>query len=283
MKTLKLDMTSVSRVKLFGFLFLFCLLALMMVPFVYLFVSSVKDMGQFYSTNFRDVWFPSPQRWSNYIDAVTMVPLFRYVFNSLWLAFVQVLLAVMSSALVAYGFSRFQFPGRNVLFIIMLSSMMLPQQVTNIPLFLFFRTIGWTNSFRPLIVPFLFGVPWNIFLIRQFMMTIPLEFDEAAKMDGCGSLRIFWSIILPQAIPVLMVSGINTFLWSWKELLGPLIYISDGRLYTLPLGLLFFESPTGSEFTIQLAAVVIALIPSLLVFFVAQRYLIKGIVIGEVK
>jgi multiple sugar transport system permease protein len=195
----------------------------------------------------------------------------------------KTIFVVFSSATIAYGFSRFKFPGRDVLFLIVLGTMILPQQVTNIPLFLFFRTIKWTNSYRPLIIPCLFGSAWHIFLIRQFMLAIPKEMEEAARIDGCNSFTTFIYVIIPQSVPVLIVSGLFQFLYSWKDLLGPLIYLSDSELYTLPVGLLYFESPTEVQYTVQLAAVVIALIPTVLFFVIGKRYFERGINIAELK
>lgn len=266
-----------------GFVFLGILAVLVLIPFAWLFASSLKDMGQYFSTDFRTIWFPSPLHWENYVKAFTYVPLLRYIFNSFWLGAVQTVLQVTSSAFVAYGFARFDFRLRGPLFIVLLSTMLLPTEVTMIPLFIFYRAIGWTNSYNPLIVPNLFGGAWSIFLIRQLMVGIPREMDEAAFIDGAGTFRIWRSILLPQVKPALFVAGLYCFLWSWKDFLGPLIYLNRKELYTLPLGIMFFESPTEVQYTVQLAAVVIALIPTLLIFGVGQRYFERGINIGELK
>jgi multiple sugar transport system permease protein len=269
--------------KIYGFSFMLIIAVILIIPFIYLLVTSLKDMAQYFSTDFKDVWFPSPLHWDNYSNAFTKVDLLRYIFNSLFLGMTQTILIVFSSATIAYGFSRFQFPGRDILFLIVLGTMILPQQVTNIPLFLFFRTIRWTNSYRPLIIPCLFGSAWHIFLIRQFMLSIPREMEEAARIDGCNSFKTFIYIILPQSVPALIVSGLFQFLYSWKDLLGPLIYLADSNLYTLPVGLLYFESPTEVQYTVQLAAVVIALIPTILFFIIGKRYFERGINIAEMK
>ncbi|MBN1698757.1 MAG: carbohydrate ABC transporter permease [Spirochaetales bacterium] len=270
-------------VGIFGFFFMFVIAVILVIPFIYLAVTSLKDMAQYYSTDFVKVWFPRPLHWENYIEAFTQVDLLRYIFNSIALGGIQTILVVFSSATIAYGFARFKFPGRDILFLIVLGTMMLPAQVTNIPLFLFFRTIKWTNSFLPLIVPCMFGSAWHIFLIRQFMLSIPKEMEEAAMMDGCNSFKTFTKIILPQSMPALIVSGLFQFLYSWKDLLGPLIYLSDNKLYTLPVGLLYFESPTDVKYTVQLAAVVVALLPTVIFFIVGKRYFESGINIAELK
>jgi multiple sugar transport system permease protein len=267
----------------FGFSFLLVMAVIIVIPFVYLFATSLKDMGQYYSTDIRDMWFPSPLHFENYAITFEQVPLLTYIANSMWLGATQTLLSVFTSALVAYGFSRFKFPGRDFLFIILLATMMLPSEVLNIPLLLFYKEIGWTNTFYPLIVPYAFGGAWNIFLIRQMMLNVPKEYDEAAWLDGAGTFRTYWSITLPQVVPALIVTALFTFLWSWKDVLGPLFFIKSKEMYTLPLGLLFYESPTDKQLTIQLAAVVVALVPTLLIYLVGQRYFERGINVTDLK
>lgn len=277
----KYKKTDLGKIAAYSFLTFWAVIII--IPFFWLVVSSLKDMGQYYSTDLKTVWFPYPLHFENFYHAITMVPLLKFIRNSFMLASMQTMLSVFSSALVAYGLSRFEFKGRDVLFLIIVATMMLPLQVTQIPLFLFFSKIGWVNSFKPLVVPSLFGASWNIFLIRQFMLTLPKELDEAALIDGCNSFAIFTKIILPQSTPALFVAGLFTFLWSWKDLWGPLIYLSNKEFYTLPLGLLFFESPTNVQYTVQLAAIVIALIPTIIIYMFGHRYLEKGINIAEVK
>lgn len=238
-------------------------------------------MGQFSAVPIQ--WIPRPWRWENYVYAWKNIELWRYLVNSTVLAVIQTLLAVFSSAVVAYGFSRFHFPGRNLLFIILISSMMLPWQATTIPVFLFFRRLGWVNTFLPLVVPQAFGAAWNIFLLRQFFVSLPTSPDEAATIDGCGSFSILWRIIIPQSKPVLIVVSLFTFMWSWKDLWGPLIYLNNSKLYTLPLGLLMFESPTYFEYTHQLAAVCISIVPTVLFYVAGQKYLDRGINISMIK
>mgnify|MGYP005841104639 CR=1 FL=1 len=202
---------------------------------------------------------------------------------SIWLATAQTLLSVFSSALVAYGLSRFDFKGQGLILTVLIASMLLPTQVTQIPLFIFYSKIGFVNSFKPLLIPHLFGGAWNIFLIRQFMVTLPKELDEAAMADGATTLDVFFRVILPQSKPALVVTGLFTFLWSWKDAWGPLIYLNSENLYTLPIGLLYFQSPTQAEITVQLAAIVIALIPTVIFYFLGQGYLERGVAIAELK
>jgi multiple sugar transport system permease protein len=264
--------------------FLITYIVVILIPFVWLFVSSLKNMGQYYSLELKDVWLPWPLHFDNYMKAINNVPLFLYLWNSIWLASVQTLLSVFSSALVAYGFSRFEFKGRMALFTILIASLMLPTQVTQIPLFLFYSKIGFVNSFKPLIIPTLFGGAYSIFLISQFMMSLPKELDEAAMIDGCNTFTIFRKVILPQTKPALIVAGLFAFLNSWKDTWAPLIYLSSSaNFYTLPLGLLFFAGPTRVEYTVQLAAIVIALVPTVIFYLFGQKYLESGINIGDLK
>jgi len=263
--------------------FLITYVILILVPFLWLFVSSLKDMGQYYTTDLKSTWFPWPLHFENYPKAMQMVPLYLYLFNSIWLATVQTLLSVFSSALVAYGLSRFDFKGQGFILTVLIASMLLPTQVTQIPLFIFYSKIGFVNSFKPLLIPCLFGGAWNIFLIRQMMVTLPKELDEAAMADGATTFDVFWRVILPQAKPALVVTGLFTFLGSWKDAWGPLIYLNSENLYTLPIGLLYFQSPTQAEITVQLAAIVIALIPTVIFYFLGQGYLERGVAIAELK
>ena len=269
--------------KILQHLFLIGFAFFLFAPFIYLFVSSLKNMGQFYETDMRVVWFPWPLHWNNYYKAVTQVNLFLYLGNSVILATAQTALTLISSALVAYGFARFNFKWNSVMFTIVLATMMLPSQVTNIPLFMFYKNLGWINSYLPLLIPHMFGNAYFIFLMRQFMITLPKELDEAATIDGCNSFSVFTKVIAPQCIPVFVVVALFTFLGSWKDLWNPLIYLNNANLYTLPIGLLFFESPTNFEYTVQLAAIVIALIPTVLFYIFGQRYLDRGINIAELK
>jgi ABC-type glycerol-3-phosphate transport system permease component len=222
--------------------------------------------------------------WSHYSDVVAEYNLHRYIGNSLWLAGYTVVTNVFVSSLVAYGFARFRFRGRELLFIVLLATMMLPSQVTTISLYRTFRDLGWIGTFLPILVPRLFGTAFDIFLFRQYFLGLPREIDEAAKLDGCGSWRIYWNIILPQSKPVLIVVAITSFLYSWRDLWGPLIYLSDESTRTLPLGLLLFSIPgRGTHFPYLMAAAVIALIPPVVLYVLGQRYFDRGIVVAEVR
>jgi len=267
--------------KIFIFSFLALLSFIILVPFVYLFTSSLKTSAQYFKIPIE--WIPSPALWSNYSYVFVELKFYIYMWNSTFLAVSSVVLSVLSSSLIAYGFARFKFPLRNGMFILVIATMMLPGQVTMLPLFIYFKSIGWLGSYKPLLVPQLFGSAYLIFLIRQFYITLPREIDEAAKIDGCGYLRIWWNVIMPQAKPVLIVSALFVFLGSWKDVFGPLIYLSDRSSYPLAVGLLYFTSPTSNAYTLILVAIVIALVPTLLFFIFSQKYLNKGVNIANLK
>src|SRR6266700_6489411 len=186
-----------------------------LLPFAWLISASLKNTTQYYVAPIQ--WIPNPFVWSNYVETFTQYNFMTYVGNSLFLAVFAMIVNTISSSLAAFGFARFRFPGRNIWFIIMLSTLMLPAQVLTIPLYVTFKTFGWIDTFLPIMVPQLFGSAFNIFLCRQFFADLPRELDEAARIDGCSNLRIWWNIILPQSRPVLIVVAIFTFLSSWRD------------------------------------------------------------------
>jgi ABC-type glycerol-3-phosphate transport system permease component len=184
---------------------------------------------------------------------------------------------LLSSSLVAYGFARLRFPGRNFLFMVCLSTLLLPFVVVLVPLFILFRTLHWIDTFFPLIVPGWFGVPFFIFLLRQYYMTIPLELDDAAKIDGAGVFRIWWSILLPLIKPALAAVGIFSFIAHWNDFLGPLIFLNTEDKYTVALGVNMFFGEYQVHMDLVMAYSVMVTLPVILVFFVFQRYFVRGI------
>jgi len=229
-------------------------------------------------------WIPYPIDWENYLEAIHWMSFFRSLKNSCIVAFGVVIGALLSSSLVAYGFSRLEWKGRSLFFIILLSTMMIPYAVTMVPLFIVFKNLGWLNSFKPLIIPSFFGAPFYIFLLRQFFMTIPMDLSDAAKIDGCSELGIYWKIILPLAKPALAVVIIFQFIGAWNDFLGPLIYLNDPEKYTLALAL---ESMRGGQFGLDwaflMAASSLVTFPILILFFFTQRYFIEGITLTGMK
>lgn len=268
-----------ARVITYLILALYC--ALILFPFVWLLSASLKNEPQYYATPIK--WVPDPVLWSNYGEVFQRYNFSRYIFNSVWLAGYSVVVVTLVSSLVAYGFARFRFPGRNLLFVLVLATMMLPQQVLSISLFTIFKNWGWVNTFLPLLVPKLFGSAFDIFLFRQFFIGLSREIDEAARLDGCGTFGIYRRIILPQSRPVFVVVAVFTFLASWKDVWNPLIYLNSDDKRTLPLGLLYFTTPYGSAFPLLMAATVVALVVPVLLYIIGQRYIDSGVAIAEVK
>jgi ABC-type glycerol-3-phosphate transport system permease component len=252
-----------------------------LLPFAWLISASLKNTTQYYAAPIQ--WIPNPFMWSNYIQTFTQYNFITYVGNSLFLAVYAMIVNTISSSLVAFGFARFRFPGRNILFIIMLSTLMLPAQVLTIPLYVTFKNFGWIDTFLPIMVPQLFGSAFNIFLCRQFFMELPVELDEAARIDGCSNLRIWWNVILPQSRPVLIVVAIFTFLASWRDAWSPLIYLSSQNNRTVPLGLLYFTNGYQTVYPQMMAATVVALAVPVILYALGQRYIDRGVAIAEIK
>ncbi|MBO4405052.1 MAG: carbohydrate ABC transporter permease [Treponema sp.] len=222
--------------------------------------------------------------WVNYSDALKKANFARYIINTLIILFIATGGAVLSATLVAYGFGRFHFKGRNVLFIILLSTMMLPSQVTLIPSFIMYKWLGWYNTYLPLTVPAFFAVSaMNVFLIRQFMLGLPLELDEAAKIDGCGPIKILWYVIVPQSKPVILTISLTTAIFWWNDFYYALIYLQDKTKYTVALGLQSFNALYFNNSGLMGAATVMVMIPPLVIFFIFQKYFIQGTVISGVK
>ena len=222
-------------------------------------------------------------RWENYSEALTMVPFGTYARNSVTVTFVGMFGTLLSSSLVAYGFARFRAPGLNFLFLLLLSTTMLPRQVTLIPVYLLFSRLGWVDTLKPLIVPTFFANAYDVFLLRQFFMTIPMEMDEAARMEGAGTFTIFFRILLPLARPAVAAVAIFHFMWAWNDFFDPLIYLQHAEHYTIALGLQFFNALHTQNTHLLMAASVTTVLPCVLLFFFAQRTFIQGIVISGVK
>ena len=253
-----------------------------LAPFVWMLSTAVKVPGTEFI--YPPQLFTRPLRWNNFSDGWTALPFTRWFFNTSVITVLSVAGAMLSSSLVAYGFARLEFPGRTVLFVILLSTMMLPFHVRLIPMFITFRFLGWIDTYLPLIVPFFFGgVPFFIFLVRQFFLTIPLEMEDAAAIDGAGVFASFLLIILPLSRPVLGVVGVFAFIRVWNDFLEPLIYIHSMDKMTLSLGLRFFQDQDFTDWTSLMAVSIIVLVPSVALFFVAQKYYIHGVVTTGIK
>lgn len=227
---------------------------------------------------FPPEWIPDPVLWTNYPEALTLLPFGTFFVNTVIITFLAVLGELVSSSVVAYSFARLRWKGRNLLFIIVLATMMLPRQVTLIPVFIIFRNLDWINTFRPLIVPSWFGIPFFIFLLRQFYMTIPFDLDDAAAIDGCSRFGVFWRIVLPLSKPALAAVAIFSFQFHWNDFFQPLIYLFDKEKFTLALGLRFFQGNYGTDWHYLMAASLVVMLPVILVFFFAQKIFIQGVV-----
>ena len=258
------------------------------LPLFWMASSAVKTDAQVYTV--PPIWFPRPFYPENFIDAWTTYNFNLYTFNTIFRYALPVTFGVtLSSALVAYGFSRIQWKGRNTLFFVCLATMMVPFQVTMVPLFIIFKNFGWVNTFLPLVVPAFFGAPYFIFMLRQFFMTIPAELSDAARIDGANEFVTMWRIILPLTKPALTVVALFTFMNAWNEYLGPLIYLRREEQYVLSLGLESLRRTIASIATVALAypylmaVSTIITVPILVAFFLTQRTFIEGISLTGLK
>ncbi len=251
------------------------------LPFYWMFSTSLKADNELFEMPPK--WFPIPPHWENYPRALNFFPFWRYFFNSVIITVGSVIGTLVASPLVAYGFSKIKWPGRDVWFIIMLSTMMLPFAVTMIPTFVIFQKLGMVNTFWPLILPSFTGVPMHIFLIRQFFNSIPDDLIDAARVDGATEFQIYRKIMLPLSKPVLLLVALFQFLAAWNNYLGPLIYLTDESKYPLALGLPQFINRYGTYWNVMMAAATMAVIPSIVFFFFAQKYLIEGIKLSGLK
>jgi multiple sugar transport system permease protein len=252
-----------------------------MIPFIWMVSTSLKPLTQVFT--FPPEWIPKPVKWSNYIDAMNYIPFFTYLKNTTIITLVSTIGAVLSCPIVAYSFAKLKWPGRNILFIITIGVMMIPGQVTMIPLFLLFEKLGLVGTSYPLIIPAFFGIPFYIFLLRQFFMGLPDSLREAAKIDGASEFRIYWQIMLPLAKPAVLAVGLFQFMASWTDFIGPLLYLTDSVQYTLSLGLQQFQSQKGSEWGLMMAVSTMMTVPVVILFFFLQKTFIKGITFSGIK
>ncbi|NMB46811.1 MAG: carbohydrate ABC transporter permease [Firmicutes bacterium] len=252
-------------------------------PLFWMISTSLKSNDQVFTYPIQ--WLPKPPLWHNYVEAWTeYYPFSRFLRNSLTIALGAILGNVISVPIVSYSFARLRWPGRDFFFFLVLFTMMVPYPVVMVPQFVLFHKLGWINTYLPFIVPaFLGGSGFYIFLMRQLIMTIPRELDEAARIDGCSTFGIYWRIILPLIKPGLVAIAIFEFIARWNDFLGPLIYLTKTDLFTLPLGLNVFRTQEGIYMNSFMAVSCVSIIPSMVLFFVAQKYFIQGIVITGLK
>ncbi len=255
-----------------------------MFPFLWMVSTSLKTDAQIMDiSTLKKILIPDPIAWENYPKTLSYINFGRYFMNSGIVTLLSIIGSVLSCSIVAYSFARLRWPGRNILFLVLLSTMMLPPQVTMIPVFLIYTKLGLVNTLVPLWLGSFFGSAFFIFMLRQFFLTIPKDLEEAAKIDGCGYFGIFIRIMLPLIKPALLAVIVFQFMWAWNDFLGPLIYIHDLEKMTLPLGLQAFNLLHGAEWSLLMAASVMMTVPIIIVFFIAQRYFIEGITLTGIK
>ncbi len=270
----------------FNFTMLCLLGVLMALPFFWMFSTSLKVEQQVYL--FPPIWIPNPLAWENYrISLIDILPFTRFFLNTIYVTVTATVGAVISSSMVAFAFARLRWPGRDKIFLLVLATMMVPTYSTIVPRFILFRNLDWIDTFWPLIVPLWFGgSAFFIFLMRQFYMTIPIDLDEAAGIDGCSEFRIWWSIILPLSRPALATITILSFMARWNDFFDPLIFLNTMENFTVALGLNMFRAAIefyGVKYHWLMAASVTVLLPGLIIFFFFQKTFVQGVVMSGIK
>lgn len=250
-------------------------------PFLVMLLTAFKPSDEIFSA--PPVLWPNEWTLDHFKTAVGQFPFWRYLANTMFLSMMSVLGTLLASPLVAYSLAKLKWSGRQAVFISVLATMMLPPQVTLIPIYMMWNSVGATNTYIPLIAPAFLGTPFFIFLIRQFMITIPNELMEAARMDGASEWWIYWDIILPIARPALVTSAVFQFIWTWTDFLNPLIYLNDEQSYTLSIGLYSFLGAHGVQWGPLMAACVLFTLPAIFIFIVGQRYFMGGLAAGALK
>ncbi len=247
------------------------------VPFYWMVMSALKTQSTVFATPVQ--WWPSEFHWENFVTAADYpgFPFLRFLGNSLLYSGLVTLGTVLSCAATGYGFARLRFPGRDLLFVLTLGTLMIPGIVTLIPTFLIFKTLGWIGGYAPLIVPSFFGNAFFIFMMRQFFLGVPGELADAARVDGAGEFRIFWQIMLPLVQSALLVMAVFTFLWTWQEFFTPLIYLQNSEDFPLSLGLFSFRNRRNTEWHLMMAGATLTTLPLVVIFFFAQKYFMEGI------
>jgi multiple sugar transport system permease protein len=255
----------------------------LLVPFYWMVISALKETSQIFARPIQ--WWPTPAHWDNFTRALTYpgFPFLRFLWNSVFYAGSVSLGTVLSSAAVGYGFACLRFPGRDLLFGLTLSTMLIPGIVLFIPTFVLFKHLGLLGTYTPLIGPAFLGHAFFIFLLRQFFRGLPPELADAARIDGAGEFRLFWQIMLPLVRAPLLVAAILSFLWTWHEFFGPLIYLMDRSQYPLSLGLFAFRAQHTTEWSLLMAAATLATVPLIGIFGLTQRYILSGITLTGIK
>lgn len=268
--------TSVNRQtkKILSYVLMTVIGIILIIPLLWMVFTSLKPMEEI--VRYPPTFFPEKIVWENYLDTIAVFPFWRYARNTLFITVLVVIGNVLSNSFIAYGFAKLDFPGKKLMFALVLSTMMIPGFVTMIPQYVLFSKIGWVGTYLPLIVPSFFGNAFNIFLMRQFYLSINNELIEAAEIDGANHLYIWSHLMLPLTKPALITIAINSFNAAWNDFLGPLLYIQDQEKYTLQIGLQVFQNQATTQWNYLMAGATLVLIPTILLFFFAQRYFIEG-------
>lgn len=275
-------MRAAQRKQALGYLALAITSVIFLTPFVWMLRSSVMDLSQIFEM--PPVWIPNPWRWDNFARALTALPFITYLRNTVIIVILGVIGTVLSSTLVAFGFARIPWKGRDTIFSVLLSALFLPGAVTLIPSFLGWQALGFYDTFVPLVAPAYFGGGiFNVFLLRQFYLTIPHDFDEAAMVDGASYFQIYWQIILPLSRSAAIVVALFSFLGFWNDFFNPLIYLKSDDLFTLALGLQQFQGVYTAQWELLMAASTAVVAPCVIVFLIGQRYFLEGITLTGLK
>jgi len=269
--------------KIFIYALLIILSIVFLMPLLWMITTSMMSDNVLYT--FPPQFIPKKIDFSNFSLAINAMPFWRPFMNTLYITILTIIGVTASGSIVAFGFARLKFKGKKTLFFILISTMVLPTQVTLVPLYMIYRNIGWLNTYKPLIVPAFLGTPFYIFLLTQFFKTIPKELDEAAYIDGCSTFRVYWNILLPLIKPALVTVVIFCFLWTWNDFLLPLIFIDDTKKMTLSLALYAFKGNDhyGARWNLLMSASTLMMLPCLAIFAFFQKYFIEGTVISGIK
>jgi ABC-type glycerol-3-phosphate transport system permease component len=254
------------------------------VPMAWTASSSLKDTAHIFTL--RVQWIPNPILWHNYVELFERLPFLRFIRNTLIIVASNVVSAVLMGSLAGYAFARLRAPGKHVIFLLVISTMLLPGQVTLIPRYIIFKALKMIDTYGPLVLPgWLGGGAFEIFLFRQFFLSLPVELDDAARIDGCGTLRIYWSIVMPLSRPVIATIAIFNFIWAWSDFFNPLIYLNSMEKFTLPLALatLRRSADWSTRWELVMAGSVLSIIPMIVIFFLGQKYFVRGIALTGIK
>jgi ABC-type glycerol-3-phosphate transport system permease component len=255
--------------------------AIMLFPFLWMVSISLGSQSQLFRN--PPEWIPNPILPGNYPEALTLLKFGNALGNTAFITGLSLLGQLLSVTMVAFAFARLRWPGRRVLFVVLLATMMIPPQVTQIPLYIIWRNLGAIDTYWPLILPNYFGEAYLIFLARQFFMTIPGEIEDAARVDGCGYRGIFWRVMLPLSIPLILTISLFAILWNWNDFYGPLIYLNSPEKFTLQLGLRTFSSQYRLNYPLFMAAATVIVAPIIVIFLFGQRYFVRSIVLTGLK